>query len=519
MAPEPESESTPGPEAATRPPEPETHRDPAVAKARRAGLLALANLTGLGLGYLPLRKWTACLVLTGITAGLGAWFIATEGFWLPLVLWIVITLGSALVVVSVAGVPEYTERSRVPAWEPLALLAAPVLVAVAASPLANGPNREVDERVTAAVEAGDCQAARAAIADRSWWMSLLGPSSIEFDGDAETACERLDLAMDADADASARLEALGAHLDGDPAWQGGQPLLAELTTLASAEEIAAAINEGDGESIRQALAKAEERFGRLETTDGVGTGFATTLLETAEQPCGLLDATDELAATESPALREAYAALDDGLASALLDCAETHMAAMDHSGAGTRINEWREANPESVQQGYADKVLGFIDLRTLLTDWPNSLGTVNEYCAAPVANPLLDPATAKGVVLLSAETLSDPVDAANLAETAGTAKAVLCADVQYESGIDCTYTFAEEEVGIEVRHPVFRWDLWDLASGERLDGDSTAMGEGCPVFLEFEVDPTTGVPPAQVDVEIDEDAARSTLNDALADNL
>ncbi|WP_205325120.1 hypothetical protein [Glycomyces sp. YM15] len=66
---------------------------------------------------------------------------------------------------------------------------------------------------------------------------------------------------------------------------------------------------------------------------------------------------------------------------------------------------------------------------------------------------------------------------------------------------------------------MFRWDLWDLASGERLDGGSAAMGDGCLVFLEFEVDPHTGVPPSQVHVEIDADAARSALDDALADNL
>lgn len=519
MAPEPETESAPGADAASPSQDPETHYDPAVAKARHAGLLALASLNGLGLGYLPLGQWKPCLVLTGITAGLGAWFVSTDGFWLPLVLWIIITLGSALVVLAIAGGPSQTKRARIPAWEPLSLLAVPVLIAVVASPLADGPNREVDERVTAAIETGDCAAAHAAITDRSWWMSMLGPSSIVFDGDAEASCEQLRLALDDGADAAARLEALEAHLEGDPVWEGGQALRTELTTRVAADDVAAEVDDGDRESIRRALAEAEDRFGRLEAADGVGPAFAAMLLESAEQPCGLLEAASELAAAESPVLREAYAAVDGGIANALLDCAEAHLSAKDYAGADARITEWRDANPESVQRDYADKVLGSADLRALLPDWPDPRGTVSGYCADPMANPMLDPTSASGIVLLSAEGLDDPVDAAHLAQTAATAEAVLCADVRYESGIDCGYTWAEDEVGIEVRHPVFTWDLWDLASGRRIDGGSAGMGDGCPLFLEFDVDPYTGLPPSRVDVGIDDDAVRSVLDDALAEHF
>ncbi|MEV3939335.1 hypothetical protein AB0K52_25565 [Glycomyces sp. NPDC049804] len=487
-----------------------------MAKSRRAGLLALANLTGFGLGYLPIGRWKTFLAIAGISSGLLAWYLFVGGFWVPLVLWILVALVSAVGILSLAGVRSYTKRTSVRAWEPLALLLSPLLVAIAASPLAAGPNREVDDRIAVAIENGDCEGAASAVEDRSWWLSLLRPSTIGFDGDIATSCEQLELAQDGDADPAERLAAIESHLDGPIAWEGAQALRTELTARTEGRTVA---DGSDRQAIADALAQAAERFADLEADlDTIGPVFAEALLAAAE-PCSTIRVASELASTASAPLRDAYTALDASAPERLLACTEGYLARDAHVGAATELDEWIAANLESAHADYAQDLLGYVDLRTVLPDWPDPRGAVNDYCSSPKANPLLDTGTADGAVVLAHSELSDPVDAAHLAQTAATAEAVLCADVEWESGPTCSYIGIGGEARIETLQPVLRWDLWDLASGQRIDGGTRDLGSGCASSVSYEVWNGIDIPPTEAEGAIDQEAVRSVLDSALADHL
>lgn len=71
----------------------------------------------------------------------------------------------------------------------------------------------------------------------------------------------------------------------------------------------------------------------------------------------------------------------------------------------------------------------------------------------------------------------------------------------------------------ETLQPVLRWDLWDLASGQRIDGGTRDLGSGCASSVSYEVWNGIDIPPTEAEGAIDQEAVRSVLDSALADHL
>ncbi|MFH8896655.1 hypothetical protein ACH4HG_09640 [Streptomyces coeruleorubidus] len=442
----------PGPPLPPEPPEPPRPAAPADRWA-----VALGNATLLGIGYLLLRQWRLAAVAVLGTALLLDLTASTAETLYEVLLLLWWAAGIAHGWFLARRRPEHVVRRGQRAGT-LGLALAVVLTAVLLRADAYG----IENRVTAAREGGDCEAAVAAQGE-VWWGHRLAGAPVVEPGDAVVeACHRLD---------------------------GAAATLARAARRGSTEDLgrgfgtlAGVLNEpGNEQTVRTVL---DTFLDGLPTDDSCDTAALTAWLRDRGTGHDVLDRSADAAARTEPA---ALVGCGDHLMTEdAWQQARTHyQRLLDAYPDDARTDEARDGVREATLAIELDHVRGLVE---------NTYGADSGYCSKP-AKYSGAPPYRKGTnraLFLGDDEYTDKLPGSWRTGDPAKAALVVCADAA-ENGAAVETCPYENDRSKYLPHQVTFYKVkiplkvYELRTGKRLDPRSVQIGGGsCPSVLRYE---------------------------------
>lgn len=466
-----------------------------VGGARRSDpvAVALGNATGLGLGYLLLRRWGGAgltLAVTAVVVSIIAAFAQPGWFWrvVALLWWVFMIIHGWRLA---AGPRRQAWRQRaVAAGAAMALVAGMVAVAVDARRLGAG--------AADAHAAGDCAETAATLERVGGRHRAVDPYVTRRTGGDAEACEML-LAAQAENDPAAAAGSLARYLDHPAArWDGAAQLRADLLLRAAEGELTASLV-GDPDSLAAGFDLLAEVLAEAPTRDEAVRDLLTEYVAQLPdaEPCDAMSNLDWLAARE-PSGDELDRAGDqaDEIAPPVLAACGDELLEQDAQSALRVYETLLDRYPDHELAGAgregvdaAETVLEGERVGQLLS------GSEPRYCGSPEPYRGASPYSGAGphpVLVLGSGTFRDALSGDWLGDDHTDASLILCVDGPSDGNVlqTCHYdagaAFPGSSYAVELRANEYQVEAYEVHTGElAFERTVQTSSGGCPQVLEW----------------------------------